>query len=69
MELQVKECYKKSVEKAAAELCALPGFKFAAVADTHLDNSVSDTAANMLRKTGKKVKSETVMVKTVKISS
>ena len=26
-------------------------------------------AANMLRKTGKKVKSETVMVKTVKISS
>lgn len=47
MELQVKECYKKSVEKAAAEMRSLPGFKFAAVADTHLDNSVSDTAANI----------------------
>lgn len=47
MNFEVKEYYIGTIERVSEKLNNLPGFKFAAVTDTHLDNSLLSTAANI----------------------
>ena len=44
----IKPCYAQNIQSVSSRICSDSGdFRFAVVADSHLDNSLEDTIANV----------------------